>query len=135
MTNLKDQMATDSEATPEVDEGALSTLMSLAEEMERLKEIIDEQDQELKDLRKRYDEVRKVLIPEEMERVKLVNASGKGSFTLSSGAKIHLASDMYAGYLKANEASAFEWLRGEGHGLGEGRVGMNRERQILGVGA
>jgi hypothetical protein len=115
MSELKNQMAADSEAPPE-QTGSLENLMALAEEMEALKDVITEMDSDLKDQRKRYDEIRKALIPEEMERVKLVNDAGKGSFTLASGGKIHLTNDLFASYFKANEAAVFEWLKEQGHG-------------------
>ena len=117
MTDLANAIRSDSEVTGTPDPSEeVSTLMALAEEMEHLKEIIIIEEAQLKDFRQRFDEVRKKLIPDEMVAVGLVSDAGKGSFTLRSGAKVHLQGDVYAHYLKAAEVGVFAWLRAQGHG-------------------
>ena len=114
-TNLAEQFESDA-AEPSAPPGDTAGLMVMAEEFESLKELVHEQAEELKENRRRLDELCKELIPSAMERAGLVSAAGKGAFTLKSGAKIHLRGDLYAGYKKMNEADVFVWLRDNGHG-------------------
>lgn len=113
--NLLDQMQTDSEEPAPVSEPT-ARLVALADELEALKLLIAEQARELTEHRKRADELANELIPEEMKTVGLVDAKGKGSFSLRSGAKLHLRGKLWAYVLKAKEAEAFAWLRANGHG-------------------
>lgn len=113
--DMLDAIQADSEKDAEPT-GSMDRLMALADEMENLKAVIEEQDREVKEMRKRYDELRRELLPEEMKRVGLVNEQGKGNFTLKTGGKIHLRGDLFASIKKADQDAAFEWLRANGHG-------------------
>lgn len=106
----------DSAESDSVSVTGLDQLMVMAEEMERLKASTDDLKESLKEQQGRYDQLRKTLIPEEMQRVGLVNAAGKGKFTLSSGATISLRGDLFCGYKKEDEEAVFEWLSENGHG-------------------
>jgi hypothetical protein len=102
----------ESTAAPE----ALAELVTLGEELEDTKNLLDSMKKETKEVQARYDELRGQLIPDAMHRAQLVSTDGKGKFSLSSGAAIHLRPDMFVGVDKANEPKLLCWLDDNGHG-------------------
>ena len=95
-------------------QGSTHTLMAAAEEYVQLKEQIGADEEALKELKARYKELRGTVIPELMAELKMVDAKGHGSFTLSTGEKLFLKNDLHASFSKMNEDAVFEWLRSRG---------------------
>ena len=91
-------------------------LVDYGQELEQLTQVVDNLEAELKELKTRRDLLAKELIPDMMKRLGLASETGKGSFTLSSGAKVSLRNDMFAGCKKEDEDSLFQWLRDNGLG-------------------
>lgn len=116
--DLADMAAADAALAAAASEQAASNeqLIAYAEELEALKREITALESTIKTLKERYDHLRKVLIPEMMEKLGMVTADGKGSFTLASGARIALRNDTYASYLKQDQDKVFAWLRSNGLG-------------------
>lgn len=116
--DLADMAAADAALAAAASEQAASNeqLIAYAEELETLKREITSLESTIKTLKERYDHLRKVLIPETMEKLGMVTADGKGSFTLASGARISLRNDTYASYLKQDQDKVFAWLRSNGLG-------------------
>jgi len=92
-------------------------LQQYALELEQLKEEEDDMKARLKMVTGRVSELRLKLIPDLMQSLNMVDAAGRGNFTLPSGGRISLRTDFYAGIDKAREEEAFGWLRE--NGLGE----------------
>lgn len=90
---------------------SLRDLTARGEELEELRAKKDELDAQLKRLNERIRELTLAEIPELMEKAGLVAASGKGSFTLASGARIHLKNDLYANIKAEDKPTLFTWLR------------------------
>jgi|SRR5579864_784839 len=93
-----------------------ATLDDLVTEMLDLKQNADELDTLLKSVRAKYKEISERRLPELMQQLGMVAASGKASFTHASGASVYLRTDVYAHYRKEDEEAFFEWLRENGHG-------------------
>ena len=88
---------------------SLEKLSTLTRQLRDLKREKDEAEAALKEINKKYDQLRKITIPEVMEATDpdLSKLSIKGIGTL------YLKTDLYAG-IKDKEA-AFEWLRENGY--------------------
>lgn len=111
---LLDQIAADAE----LDDGDVPVAVSHeglikdAEELRTLKDELDQKEAEVKQLKDRYDQLRKVIIPDKMRNLGLVKSNGKGSFTFGGG-RIHLESKLYASCSEANRPTLFSFLRSE----------------------
>ncbi len=97
-------------------DGTMKDLVGKGEEMIELTATIEITKTELKDLTRRYDELRKELIPEAMQVAGLVTDAGKGKYSTASGATVSLRGDMFVGIQRGQEETAHEWLRKNGHG-------------------
>lgn len=117
--DLMAEMAEDAKRpVKEVDESdpTMSRLVELGNEMQSLKDKIDDLRAQEKEVRERYDKLRLDVIPDLMTKVGIVDDTGKGRFTNSEGALISLRTDLHAGYRKADEPRVFAWLRERGMG-------------------
>lgn len=99
-----------------VDTAAVQHLMDVAEELEQLTMEVDEEETRLKEKKSRLTELKTQTVPELMQSAGLVAASGKGSFTLRSGAKIHLKTDMHINVTKEQKPAVITWLKKNKHG-------------------
>ena len=99
-----------------IDEATQETLDALVSEMIELRQTIDE----LSDLKhaaeEKHDQIRKNRLPALMQQLGMVRPDGKGGFTHTSGAKIHLRLEVFAHYRKEHEEEVFAWMRENGHG-------------------
>jgi hypothetical protein len=116
-TDLKAAIFQDAVAEEQLENVAIPAtnedLIKAAEEMADLKREIDQLEAEAKQRKDRYDQLRKVVLPEAMKRLNMLNSKGKGSFTFSGG-KIHLEQKLYAACTRENEPLLFEFLRVNG---------------------
>jgi hypothetical protein len=92
------------------------TLDQLVTEFIDLKTNVEELKALTKSVEAKYDDLRKRRLPDKMQELGLISPDGKGGFTHSSGAKVHLRVEVYAYCKKENEPAFFAWLREEGHG-------------------
>ena len=90
-------------------------VMKMAQEMAELKDRIDSGSALLKELKFRYELIRKDELPDAMQEAGMVAATGKGSFTLADGRKIFLQTDMHVHLTKADKPAFYEWLKENGH--------------------
>lgn len=90
-------------------EGIVSEMIALRETKEGLEEA-------LKQATAAYDDVRKRRLPEKMQELGLVGPDGKGGFTHSTGAKIHLRVEVWAYVKKEYQDETYTWLKENGHG-------------------
>lgn len=88
----------------------MDRLQKLASEFETLRIELDGVNELKKRLQARFDELKNVLIPEEMEAAGLVK-DNKGSFTTATGARIHLRTGVFANCKAAARESFHQWLR------------------------
>jgi predicted nuclease with TOPRIM domain len=88
-------------------------LVQAAEEAHDLKDEIDRREAETKQLKDRYDQLRKQVIPDGMKALNMLNSQGKGSFTFSRG-KIHLEQKLYASCTEENRPKLIAFLRQNG---------------------
>lgn len=100
-------------AAPDVTPSAANAqqLAVLGDELESLRVRLDEIAAEKKLVQERFDDLRTRQLPELMRALGLATEDGRGSFTLASGARISLRTDMYASVVKAKEPELFAWLR------------------------
>lgn len=91
--------------------GSDEDLIKLAEEFALLDMRIKDDEQELKQLKQRREELRKIAIPERMRALGMV-VNNKGGFSFSLG-KIHLETRLYSSI--EDKDKAFEWLRNNNH--------------------
>lgn len=114
---LMDQMLADAEEEDRLENLAIPAtneeLIQIAEEMYDLKDELDRKEAETKQLKDRYDQLRKIVIPDAMKNLGMINSKGKGSFTFSRG-KIHLEQKLYAACTKENQDVLFAFLRESG---------------------
>jgi hypothetical protein len=96
---------------PEPNAEFLPTLMEAGEEMLHLKAEIEDLDSQVKHRKERYRDLAENIVPELMEKAGMVNADGRGTFTLSSGGRISLRTDVYVNVLKEHKPALFAWLR------------------------
>lgn len=82
-------------------------LMELAEEFALLVERIKDDEEQLKQLKRRKEELRKQIIPDRMRALGMI-INNRGSFSFSLG-KIHLETRTYTSI--EDKDKAFEWLR------------------------
>lgn len=101
-------------AVEEAEASDFEGLAQLGHELETLKEELDRLNAEKKIVQERYDALRKSIIPDVMHSVGVAR-DGRGSFTTTTGARISLRNDLYAGYRKEDEERVFEWLEREGN--------------------
>lgn len=113
---IMDAVAAPLSPVPPVTDSANVALAQLVDEALELDQVIDSYKESLKAAQERYDKLRKVLIPDAMRQAGLVDASGHGSFSHRSGAKLHLRHDLNAYVLAADKPKLFAWLREDGHG-------------------
>jgi hypothetical protein len=104
------------EQAREVDPAKATYVMTLAKDMAMYKDRIDEINQEVKDLRERYDRIRLDELPDAMHEAGMVAATGKGSFTLQDGRKVFLQSDMHVHINAEGRPIFYSWLEANGHG-------------------
>lgn len=90
-----------------------STAAELAEEMQACKEEADRLTGLAKEQTDRYNQIRKIELPDLMRKLGMVNSAGKGSFTFSGG-RVHLEGKVHANLRKDDKPQFFEWLRGNG---------------------
>ncbi len=109
-------VAADAAPPAEIDTTTKATLDRLVSEMLDHKSNLEELETLVKDVRTKYDEIRQRRLPDLMQELGMVRPDGKGGFTHSSGAKIHLRLEVYAHYRKENEVDVFDWLKENGHG-------------------
>lgn len=88
-------------------------VMFLGAQLEKLKSEIDALDAQGKSKRAEFDHIRKVQLPDAMRAAKMVR-NDKGSFTLASGAKISLRTDLHVGVKSDDREPLHAWLRERG---------------------
>lgn len=103
-------------ATQERDPEAAERALAAAREMSRLRREKRDLEEQLKEVRSRYDELRKDRLPELLHAAGLVTPDGRASLTLASGEKLHLQSDLHVSVRKLDEPAFFTWLREQGEG-------------------
>jgi len=111
--SLMDEMAEDAaepEAPDPSQDPTMARLVKFGNEMEEIRNRLDELKDAKKEITVRYDELRFTIIPDLMQQVGIV-ADGKGRFTNSQGALISLRTDLHAGFNKDEEPKVFKWLR------------------------
>lgn len=113
---LARRMRADATAEVPVAQETPAGMTELGVELERLNLELDKLEQQRKPLQARYDEIRKLLLPDAMRAAGVVSDAGLGSFTLPSGAKIHLRNDIYVSVDKLREADLFNVLKAMGEG-------------------
>lgn len=104
------------DTAPVIPAETAATLDQLVTEFIALKANVDELKTLTKSVEAQYDDMRKRRLPDKMQELGLISPDGKGGFTHSSGAKVHLRVEVYAYCKKENEPAFFEWLREQGHG-------------------
>lgn len=82
----------------------------LAQEMIEVESLIQDKEEELKELKDRLRRIAEVDLPE------LMDASELANFTLKDGRKVEMDRSIHASITEANRESAFAWLRESGHG-------------------
>lgn len=95
------------------DKGRLS---ALADEMLEAKRALEDATAHKASLEKRWNELRRVEMPELMQELGLVGPDGKGRFTHESGAKVHLQVEIFAHVRAADRDAFFSYLRETGNG-------------------
>lgn len=115
---LSDEMARDvAEAAPtEPDEQDRSKLDALTQQMVDVRLELDEVTERKAALEKRWNELRRVEMPELMQRLGMIGPDGKGRFTHASGAKIHLQVEVFANVRATDRDDFYTWLRDNNHG-------------------
>lgn len=98
------------EAPSPEDNAAMKSLVEMGNELQDLRDDLDELHKREKLLKERYDSLRLSIIPDLMQKVGLV-ADGKGRFSNSRGGLISLRTDMHAGFPKEEEGRVHAWLR------------------------
>lgn len=88
-------------------------VMFLGQRLEQLRAEMDELDAKKKALTADYDLIRKTRLPDAMRVAGMVR-NEKGSFTLASGAKVSLRTDLHVGVKTEDKNKLFAWLREEG---------------------
>lgn len=97
-----------------VDTGIVPLLTEKAEEMEEVKAQVDDLEEQLKKKKEKYRHLAEHEVPELMEKAGIVSNDGKGTFSLRSGARIHLKMDLHVGVRKEDKPGLFTWLRKAG---------------------
>ncbi len=109
----------------EVGAADAATLESLVTRMMDLQDRKEALEQLLKGVNGELDDVRKRRLPEKMQELGLVDTTGHGSFTHSSGAGVSLRVQVWASIAKTDEAGnptdayidgVYRWLEENGHG-------------------
>lgn len=99
-------------------EALVSKMMDLQDNKESLEGMLKQVNAELDDVRKRR-------LPEKMQELGLIDATGHGAFTHSSGAGVSLRVQVWASIAKTDEAGnptdayvngVYKWLEDNGHG-------------------
>lgn len=90
------------------------TLVQMAEELATLTTEIGDLDAQLKALKERRDQLRKVAIPDAMRAAGMVNGT-KGSFTFPGGS-VYLETRTYVSIKDGEQPAAFAWLRAHDQG-------------------
>lgn len=102
-----------------------ATLDSLVTSMLDLQDRKSAVEEMLKQVNAELDDVRKRRLPAKMQELNLVDTSGHGSFTHSSGVNVSLRVNVWASVPKKDEAgnpteeyeeAVFRWLEERGHG-------------------
>jgi hypothetical protein len=115
---LLEQMQADANApaAPNASAATMKQVIALAVEQRDLAQEKDALEEHLKGVQARLDEIRKRLLPDAMRSVGLVNAAGKGSFTLEDGSKVHLTNSTFFHVKAEHRADFYAWLRSNGNG-------------------
>lgn len=113
--DLLEQYGIADDQEPDAGEVRDRSVTEMAEEMIALKEELEELDARKKQVQARFDQLRKVDIPEKMQAMGMVDARGKGSFTVG-GARLSLRTDLYPNVRKENQEAFFAHLRESGEG-------------------
>ena len=95
-------------ATTETQPG-MGELRFLAKEMRSLEQDIDALEEQTKEKKARYDELRLKKIPEKME------ALGVKTITFEGIGRVQTANDLYANTREGQKESAIQWLRDCGY--------------------
>lgn len=120
-----EQSAQDALAANEGETSAGNDLSFLVEEMLVARANVDGLEEMLKGAKAKLDELRKRRIPEKMHELGLIRPDGRGNFTHTSGARVHLKIDTFASIRRTNDAgqatdehelALWQWLRESGHG-------------------
>jgi hypothetical protein len=112
--SLRDEMAEDAERSDKEVDGSdpsMSELVKLGDEMEEIRNDLDDLDAKKKELKQRYDRLRFTLIPDMMRNVGVVDNNDKGRFTIGSGSLLLLRTELHAGYRGVDKDKVFAWLR------------------------
>ena len=109
-------LAAAAEHVGEIDPAKAGEAMKQAAHMADLKDTIDGLSDELRACKEEYDVIRKDTLPELMNEAGMVNAAGKGSFTLADGRKVHLQGDLHVHVPKEHTSKFHAWLKKKGHG-------------------
>jgi tryptophan synthase beta subunit len=112
--DLVEQLAREAEAQSTAPVGNMTRLMTYANELEVLSDEVDQLTAQLKQRKERYNELRKDLIPSEMERLGITSAGGRGVISTTSGARINLRSDLHVSVKEADEQALNAWARSNG---------------------
>lgn len=105
--------ALDANEAPPSEESGLEAIVS---EMIESKRLVDELEATLKGAKAQLDDIRKRRLPEKMQELGMVGPSGRGGFTHSSGAKVHLRVEVWANIRKEVAEETYAWLKDNGHG-------------------
>lgn len=111
MTDELEQLMEEESREVEEPTGSVAQLVALAQEMNRLRLQLDLLDVERTQLQREYDELRKVKIPDEMQRLGLSGKDGRGSFSLADGSKVFLRANVHASVDKARVHEFHDFLR------------------------
>lgn len=95
------------EVVPVTDD-ELKSIAALAERQMKLEDWIENQEEKLKEAKKRLAKVTGEELPDALR------AAGVKEFTLANGAELNLDTKIRANITKANESDAYEWLRDNG---------------------
>lgn len=101
------------------DEGAAldaQDLEGIVSEMIAARDTVDQFKAALKEAQAAYDDIRKRKLPEKMQALGLVGPDGRGRFTHSSGASVHLRVEIWAYIKKEAQDETYAWLKDNGHG-------------------
>jgi hypothetical protein len=104
------------EVTLEVSGGTQNRLEGLVDRLIESKERVEALDASLTAERATYDDIRKKQLPVLMQELGMIRPDGRGGFTHSSGARVHLRVEIWAHIKKDVQPETFAQLRAAGHG-------------------
>jgi len=104
------------EAVQVPSEATAGRLEALVDQMIETQERVEALDESLKGARAAYDDIRKKQLPVLMQELGMIRPNGRGSFTHSSGAGVHLRVEIWAHIKKEQQPETFAWFKENGFG-------------------